>query len=1441
MSEVADSLAGRSILITGATGFLGQPLLEKILWVCPEVERVYVLIRPKRMLGGRINTAQDRLERELFQSSVFDRLRSRYGDQLEALLLEKIYAVAGDISQDGLGINPEERAALEDQVEVVISSAAVVSFDAALDQALELNALGAKRVTEFARGCKGAVLIHVSTAYVSGATNGRVPETIYHSASEISNGDPFPKRQFRDIQRDIEHMQALIQQVRADARSPELDREFKIVLLKRFRRSRGGFNARRREKIESIRRKWTQNRLAEEGMRWARQRGWNDTYTYTKALGEQMVTRYRGDMPTAIIRPSVIESSIVEPSPGWLDGLRMADPLIAAIGKGRLKSLPLNPDVGIDLVPVDMVVNALLGSLPAVKSQGGLHVYQVATGAVNPITLGELYELVYRYFLSNPMLDREGQPIAVKRLRFQNPSTFRLQHRLKSVPLDTAEKTLDRLAIFDSTHRFKRKLSAMRAARQRLYYYGEIYEPYLNLNCSFDVTNAQKLLDGLSGEDQRLFNFDVTSLNWRHYIQHVHIPGVKKYILKVEGAGALELDDSISEAPPPATIGELLKRTSRRVPDKIALQIKRRRQWQRFTYAELWAGARRVAKRLYGRGLRKGDRVILYSQNQPEWGMAYFGATYIGLVVIPLDAQTWVREVDSVTRFAGTKAVLASPYCYRRFCTGMEGWSVSASLGNWLNVNQFCEPFQGVQDGGESPENTETGDEWESVEIGPDDPVSILFTTGTAVNPKGAVHTHRSFLSNLLRVNRYLPIAEDDQLLSVLPLYHALEFTCGFLMAVYGGSTVTYAHTLKPRRILEIMQETGTTAMLGVPTLFSLIRDDIERRILKTSKSSLKQNWVIASKQISRSVEKRFGKNIGRQLFAKVHQELGGHIRVFVSGGSKLSDELYADFKALGMPIYEGYGLTETAPVLTVNPLNLSRRGSAGKPLPGVELRISHPNQDGIGEIVVRTPSLMQRYFQNRKATKNAVRQGWFHTGDLGWVDEDGYVYVTGRVKEVIVTGAGKNVYPTDLEAIYQSIPCVREVCVVGLRNALTEDVHGVVVAAFEDPHPSDLQEARRRVQKEIQKLARELPSYQRLQGIHVGWEPLPRDSVGRMRRNVVRARLQQQLQRSASKTSVRLDAGAPDAQQEVLEQLSVLTGIPLQEIHEETHLYSDLGLDSLMIIEMLLFVERRFGVSIADEEAPDIQTVGELLAELSRRRQPSLVNQPPVRSALPYLQRPRLDRILLSFSFTCLKKIYRSLFRLTCSGSKEVPRGSAYILAANHSSHLDTGAMIAAVASSLGLSEARRMHVLGARDYFFNRRLKGWLFGSFLNVVPIEREETSLAGLRLARSILASGESILIYPEGTRSRSGQLGEFKAGLGLIAAELDVPIVPVHIFGTHAALPPGRNLPRLRPLRVVFGSPVRKEKRDPDRPADLVYRRLAEKVRAAIKGLSPNGD
>ena len=362
----------------------------------------------------------------------------------------------------------------------------------------------------------------------------------------------------------------------------------------------------------------------------------------------------------------------------------------------------------------------------------------------------------------------------------------------------------------------------------------------------------------------------------------------------------------------------------------------------------------------------------------------------------------------------------------------------------------------------------------------------------------------------------------------------------------------------------------------------------------------------------------------------------------------------------------------------------------------------------------------------------------------------------------------------------------------------------------------------------------------------------MPREDSGQLQRVVIRKRLECQLAEEASAPSATSSHRAvtlDNSKKALLAELSRLAGVSEGEIAESSHLYADLGLDSLMAIELLLYIEHAFDVVVPDEKATEVQTVGQLLDEVFSRR--SFAKQPPaetssrkkIRSAKPYSSRSFVDRVLFSLALRSFSGFLRRYFGLTVRTSGSPPcfpqSGRPYIIAANHNSHLDAPALLAAVYKYKGIQEARKLHVLGARDYFFDNPLKSWLFSTFLNVVPVEREENSLAGLRLVKEILASGENVLIFPEGTRSRTGQLQSFKPGLGLMALELNVPIVPACIEGTHQALPAGSVMPRRQKLSVAFGSCLAMddyEKQAAGLSRDEVYRQIARDVQRAVEAI-----
>ena len=458
--SIRQHLRGKTILLTGGTGFLGKVIIERLLRAAPEIEQIYLLIR-----AGR-DSAPVRFETEVLPSSAFDAVARMYGDDWRMFIRSKVRPVAGDVSQARLGLADDVHAAVTSRVDIIINAAASVTFDAPLNDALRHNTHSVQHVAAFARACRSAVLVQVSTAFVAGCRTGRVAEA------------PLTP----DIrQTEIKAAEEIIESALEEARCRRWDA---------------------RE---------TRARLVDAGTMRARQLGWHDTYTYTKALGEMVLECDRGDVPTAIVRPTIIESSLRDPAPGWLENLNVGDPLFVEFGRGRLPEFPLGLDTVFDMVPVDFVANAIVALLPHVGDmQRAVGYHAIGTGALNPLTGARLYEITYEYFLRQPMHDRHGRPILPPRWTFPTPERFRAMFA------DQAGRS---------------------TTTKRLLYLADLYEKYTSSGSIFDTANTQRVLNDLREPDRTLLDFDVRRIEWRSYIQDVHIPGLKRHVLR-DDAGA---------------------------------------------------------------------------------------------------------------------------------------------------------------------------------------------------------------------------------------------------------------------------------------------------------------------------------------------------------------------------------------------------------------------------------------------------------------------------------------------------------------------------------------------------------------------------------------------------------------------------------------------------------------------------------------------------------------------------------------------------------------------------------------------------------------------------------------------------------------------------------------------------------------------------------------
>jgi alcohol-forming fatty acyl-CoA reductase len=502
-------LRGRRFFITGATGFLGTAVVERILRSIPEAE-ITVLVRP-----GRRADAAARLAREVIKNDCFDRLRSEWGDRFPEEVARRVRAVAGDVGREGLGLDDEGCDALR-EADVVIHSAATVSFDAPLTQAVEINLLGPSRVAGAMVECGAhAHLIAVSTAYVASTHQGEAKEELL-SENRFTLDVPWEDevRASRRLRDDLEDA----------SRRPDALRRFTKKARSEIGAAGDHLIATRAEKV---RQEWVSDELVEAGTARALSLGWPDAYPFTKALGEQaLVDQWEGRVPITFVRPSIIESALAEPRPGWIRGFRMAEPIIVSYARGLLSEFPGVPEGIIDVIPVDLVVAAIIAVAARGPEEGRPRVYHVASGVRNPLRYGRLQELGEDFFTRNPLYDDRGQPITPPAWSF--PGRGRVQRQLKRADavMTFAEKLITALPIRGKQAQLAARIEDRHAMAKRALGYVELYGAYTETEARYRVDNLMELWASCDEQDHATFGFDPGVIDWDRYVDEIHLPSV---------------------------------------------------------------------------------------------------------------------------------------------------------------------------------------------------------------------------------------------------------------------------------------------------------------------------------------------------------------------------------------------------------------------------------------------------------------------------------------------------------------------------------------------------------------------------------------------------------------------------------------------------------------------------------------------------------------------------------------------------------------------------------------------------------------------------------------------------------------------------------------------------------------------------------------------------
>jgi HAD superfamily phosphoserine phosphatase-like hydrolase len=508
---ITEALAGKRIAVTGATGFLGTALVERLLRSVPDCS-VAVLVRPGRRTGPA-----ERVRREILRNDCFERLRASLGSSFEAMVDDRLSVIAGDVGRDGLGLDDDGRAALA-ACDIVVHSAAAVAFDSPLDLAVEVNLMGPSRVAQVLQSVESSAhLIAVSTAYVAGSRRGTAPEALLPDTAYATDVD---------WRAEVAAARRARADIDASSRTP--------TRLERFhKQARAELGAAGSpvlaDKTEKLREEWVKDRLIEAGVARAQSLGWPDAYAYTKALGERALLHNRGNVPVTIVRPSIIESALGEPRPGWIRGFRMAEPVIISYARGVLKEFPGLPEGVVDVIPVDLVVAAIMAVAATGPDPGGPSVYQVASGSRNPLRYRKLVDLVRSYFLDHPLYDHEGQPIVVPEWSF--PGRGRVQRQLVRATqvLAAGEKAIASLPIRGRQAEYGARLEERRTQAERALSYVELYGAYAETEALFAVDRLLALWDRLPDPDQHEFAFDPAVIDWPTYVRGVHLPSVVEH------------------------------------------------------------------------------------------------------------------------------------------------------------------------------------------------------------------------------------------------------------------------------------------------------------------------------------------------------------------------------------------------------------------------------------------------------------------------------------------------------------------------------------------------------------------------------------------------------------------------------------------------------------------------------------------------------------------------------------------------------------------------------------------------------------------------------------------------------------------------------------------------------------------------------------------------
>ena len=767
--------------------------------------------------------------------------------------------------------------------------------------------------------------------------------------------------------------------------------------------------------------------------------------------------------------------------------------------------------------------------------------------------------------------------------------------------------------------------------------------------------------------------------------------------------------------------------------------------------------------------IEKGDRSALMMENRPESIFSFFSIWAKKGIAISLDAGYTVDQLAYVLGDSEPKYLFVSNK------TKEVAEAANSKLNNAIkiiNVDELVLPtdYKIKKEEFENDSN--------------DDVAVIVYTSGTTGNPKGVMITYENIETNMAGVRAVDLVNENDVVLAMLPYHHIMPLCFTLILPMYLGVPIVLLTEISSASLLKTLQENRVTVIVGVPRVWEMLDKAIMTKINQSSVA--KFMFKLASKTNSMSIRK--------MLFSKVHKQFGGHIRLMVSGGAKIDKNILEDFRTMGFRAIQGYGMTETAPIIAFNVPGRERSDSVGEVIPNVEVKIADD-----GEVLVKGKNVMKGYYKNEAATKEAFdAEGWFHTGDLGKMDGK-YLIIIGRKKEMIVLPNGKNIDPNDIEAeIMKNTDLIKEIAVTEYNEQLV----AIIYPDFEKLQAQQIVNIKDAIKWEvIDKYNVTAPNYKKIHDIKIIKQELPKTRLGKIRRFMLKDLLEDKVEAPEKKVI--------EVPSEIKEKYDIINKYITErynkDIDLDSHIELDLGFDSLDIVEFMNFLNSTFGIEIVEQDFVDHKTISDIIKLVEEKS--GITNEKVVEKVD---KNENLKKIIdsdsdvklppsakyakvLKFLFSPLFKFY---FRYKYSGKENLGEGAG-IIVGNHQSYLDAFMLN----NAFTYKELSNNYYIATALHFKSKTMK-YLAGNG-NIILVDANRNLKNTLQAAAKVLKSGKKLLIFPEGARTRDGQLQEFKKTFAILAQELNVPIYPFVLKGAYEAFPYNKKFPKRYDISVQF--------------------------------------